>query len=540
MKKTVIYVVFCMAMMLGLCACGKGPTINLNDYLIVETDGYDGYGTVKFEIDYDSIIEKYGSKMQFTQEAKEDYMGLLNLMKPSEFCSNQYIKVSDVSKGPYSNGDTIEYEWDVEKFTKYVKCNVKYTNSKVKVSGLKEVVKFDAFADLTVTFSGVSKNGKVDTEYKGSESGIRFSASKSYNLANGDVVTITISPNTADQWMKSYGKVPEIFTKDYTVSGLNEYVSTFSEISGTEFEKLKKDAEDTLKAYAARTYTDNYSLNSMEYDGYVFQTLKNGSGSYGYSNNKLYIIFMGELKNKSDDSTTTVFYPVSFSDLLVAEGVISTEYDAKIEGSFSFGLWTSSYGYTNPITCYKDLVSSYVDSYDIEYSGTMDNYSDIKAVSSLSEIDKEEMEFLHEHALSTIKKYTATYDSSAVLTEFVLAGEYLLVAKKQDSNYESSNSNNKYFAVYSATLSSSENKFKTAVVYYPVEYDGILSRKDGTCIAISTNGIVGSSRLESNSSWMSWGTKGYIDGEKMFSEIVTANIDKYTYEISEGLRQFGE
>ena len=38
-------------------------------------------------------------------------------------------------------------------------------------------------------------------------------------------------------------------------------------------------------------------------------------------------------------------------------------------------------------------------------------------------------------------------------------------------------------------------------------------------------------------SW--YNTKGYIDGTQMYSDIVTSNRENYTYEVSEGLTEFG-
>ena len=35
-------------------------------------------------------------------------------------------------------------------------------------------------------------------------------------------------------------------------------------------------------------------------------------------------------------------------------------------------------------------------------------------------------------------------------------------------------------------------------------------------------------------------TKGFVDGEEMYSKIVTANRDNYSYVVSDGLKEFGE
>ena len=116
-----------------------------------------------------------------------------------------------------------------------------------------------------------------------------------------------------------------------------------------------------------------------------------------------------------------------------------------------------------------------------------------------------------------------------------IAGEYLLTAKSQGTDYEQ---NNKYVAVYSGTVSSPEGKFETQTIYFPVEYDGLVKLPNGEYMTSNTVGMLGGSYLSSNSFW--YISKGYLDGTQMYSDIVMANRDSYTYEVSEGLKSFGE
>ena len=90
--------------------------------------------------------------------------------------------------------------------------------------------------------------------------------------------------------------------------------------------------------------------------------------------------------------------------------------------------------------------------------------------------------------------------------------------------------------VFSATVSNKDKKFATTTVYFPVEYSGLVSLPDGTYMLTSVGGIKGSFTFPSSY----YSTKGYMDGAKMFSDLVTANRENYTYVVSEGLKQFGE
>lgn len=61
-----------------------------------------------------------------------------------------------------SNGDTIELTFTYNKdLAKRLKFKVKNTTIKLKVSGLEDGKKIDPFADLELTFTGISPNGKV-------------------------------------------------------------------------------------------------------------------------------------------------------------------------------------------------------------------------------------------------------------------------------------------------------------------------------------------------------------------------------------------
>ena len=47
-----------------------GRTIDLNKYLTINTSGYNGYGSVTAEVDWDSFEEKYDSKISYKKKNK--------------------------------------------------------------------------------------------------------------------------------------------------------------------------------------------------------------------------------------------------------------------------------------------------------------------------------------------------------------------------------------------------------------------------------------------------------------------------------------
>ena len=121
------------------------------------------------------------------------------------------------------------------------------------------------------------------------------------------------------------------------------------------------------------------------------------------------------------------------------------------------------------------------------------------------------------------------YKRQTTVRDLAVAGEYLLVAKTQGTDFEK---NNKYIIVYSGTVSNAEGKFGATTVYFPVEYEGVVSLPGDQFMVTETEGIVGHSKIGDSSYW----TDGYVDGAEMYKAIISANRDKYTYEVSEGLK----
>ena len=71
-KKTwiVIGVVFAILVVIICLLCGMKTTVNLDNYLVIRTDGYDGYGTAYATLDWDAIEAKYGKKIFYYTKDK--------------------------------------------------------------------------------------------------------------------------------------------------------------------------------------------------------------------------------------------------------------------------------------------------------------------------------------------------------------------------------------------------------------------------------------------------------------------------------------
>ena len=511
------------------------PTIKLDDYLSFEVNGYDGYGRATVVIDWDGIEEKYGDKLSFTSQVENTY-GIITPMDILKSC----ISVQLDNTRELSNGDVIAYTWNVnEDLYTYVKCKTKYSDDSYTVAGLTEVGTFDAFADFEVTFSGISPNARLDYNYYGSQLSVyNFSCDNTYGLKNGDVVTFTITNSDIEYYAINFGMIPDSLEKQYVVSGLDEYVGSYKELTGEFIANLKSETEDTIYAYVANSYNSTSSLTDLTYAGYILNSSKdNGS-------NELYIIYSGTVSNSEGRFTTSkVYFPVRFRNILSGEGGLSYESkDKNIIGRSNLDGSYSTNGYRNPITCYIELVETQRDRCTSECGDGFEAYAEYELIATLDDISDEYKSILYADARTRIESYFATatgwYDAYGLNGTEVAGlgrlGEYLLLNKSQGTDFAN---NNKYIIVYAVDVSNSAGKFATTKVYIPVEYDGIVKLPGGEYMTTTTVGIINNNVNLPNSSYR---TRGYIDGTEMFTKLITANRNNYTYELTEGLKQFGE
>ncbi len=526
-----------IALIIIICvAVNAGSTINLDKYITIEASGYEGYGKVTAVLDWDAIEEKYGEKVSYTNKAKEEYGGLITYMTPIDILKDA-VDVQFSEKDYLSNGDKVEYTWDIdEDLTLYLDCNIKSKGGTYEVTSLEEVGTFDAFADLEVFFEGIAPSGRINYNYSGEELGYYdFSCSQTSGLSNGDTVIISITETDMEYYAERFGMIPSKLENEYVVSGLQEYVGSYSNLSSDFIATIKSEAEDTIYANVANNYASTSSLSDLKYVGYIYNFVKDSDSYFNYYNN-IYVIYSGTVSSSAGKfPTSTVYFPVRFTNILSSDGNITYESKGGIVGNSYLGdSYYSTAGYVNPLACYIEIVEENADSYVAESGDGFEVYAEYELINNLNDISSAYKTTLQDDAITRINEYiTSNYNGGSVANDLQYIGEYLLVAKNQGTNLAN---NVKYIIVCSATVSNTNSRFDTTTVYFPVEYDGIVKLPGDEFMCTSVKGILGSSTLPN--SWYT--TKGYVSGTEMFSKIVTANRENYKYEVSENLKSFGE
>lgn len=510
--------------------------VSLSEYIDVSFYGYDSYGDASVSLDqwslYSDLVggkDDSAERLDDLWSQAEKYSGLSDLISSITW---------DVEPSEnLSNGDvvTITMSYD-EELAKAQKIKLTDDTLEVTVEDLDKITVINPFDDVSVAFDGISPNGTAQVDYEGdySEVGYSMEVSQRSGLKNGDTITVTFY---AENLEPNYGIRLSETEKTYEVSGLAEYITDLNEISEADLDAMKQETEDVIYAYTAGNYSSSSSISDLQYAGYILLSSK--SADYYDYNNYLYLIYKAALSNSNGDFyKTDIYYPVRFSQLVAADGSLSYDDWGDIQGysDMDGGGWGySSRGYRNPYVCYQDLAEANRDNYTIQCGGGFENFQSNTPIQALTDIPEQTRTQLQEEAKTYVETYiTNDYSDDYQTSGVSLAGEYLLVAKSQGGDYEQ---NNRYYVVFTTTVSKPEDEdFEPVTVYYPVGFYGLVNMPDSGYQITAHNGISGSSKLSGY--WDT--TAGYLDGADMYTKLITANRDLYTYEVSEGLKQFGE
>ncbi len=527
--KKLLILVACGALLLGIALgvfMNSKPKIDLKKYLKVDSYGYDGYGDVTIDIDWKAIEKKYGDKIGVTKKADEEHLGPLADEEPVDILRN-YVSVTTDKQSGLSNGDKIVYSINVnEEFADYVKCEVSSKRGDYRVSELEEITKFDPFDDLEVSFTGSAPDGELIYDYTGEDLNTsNFYPDVRSQLKNGDIVTISIDENIKDSCAQSLGKIPSKFTMEYTVEGLTQYVDSYDELSEPFLEILYSEAEDTIYAYTASNYDENTKLTNLIYSGYIMNMANDDSNT-----NNLYIVYTGNV------SGHTVYYPVEFQNILKTDAEFTYQENGGIIGRYSLETSPSEEsGYLSSLDCYLDIVGNNKEEYTSLLGGYFESYSSCIPVTKFDEVSDTFAQTLQKEDKKLIDSYIENnYDDTVTSSAVNYVGAYLLNAKDKDATI---GEKSVYITVYSSTLSHQDKLFNPTTVYYPITHTGMMLLANDDNVAQYNNaGILGNSTLEGDGNYT---TKGYIDGTAMYNELITSHRDRFIYQVSDALQQFG-
>lgn len=354
MKKLIIITII-LLYLLTLGGCSKTTSIELSDYADIKISGYDGKGKASLNInwgDFENAI--------FT---KEELNSLSSLSKASELENS--IKYSlDKTEGLF-NGDkvTLNITWDKDVAKKH---NLKFSSAKreITVTGLEKLTEVDLFADIYVEFEGVSPEAKAIIRNTSNDAFLKtvsYNADNSFNLSNGDkiIVTAGVTPEAAENKGYSINETK----REYTVSGIDEYITSYSTIDSDTLSRMDKQSRDVIDSeiasslhYRATLYPGSFSFsnyyNSIDIKeinlihSYFFK-LKDGiSKSYSDVSNSIFMVYEVTFTTSltAPNETDTVYLPIYYKSIIKrSDGTIDLVItDARITSAKS-NSWDNMY-----------------------------------------------------------------------------------------------------------------------------------------------------------------------------------------------------
>lgn len=320
-KKTLVGIALAIAAIVTIyfLIVNANSTINLDQYVNVTFEGYNGYGRAFAEVDWEGIKDKYGSKLSYKKNAFSENGSLSLYYHPVDLMS-EYVTVSIDQTSELSNKDVVKYTWsiDEEELAYYLKCKMKFEDKTVSVSGLEEIDTFDPFSDVSVTYSGVAPMGTAAIEYNGAIfDTYDFYCENNSGLSNGDTITVHLTEYDMGDMAESYGMIPSAREKTYTVTGLAEYASSISDMDDAATASMKRKAEEIILEYTSG-WTFERGLDSVKYVGDYLQVAKDHSE---YTRNVYGLVYEinSHVQASPDYDAVNVigYYDVRFENIVV-------------------------------------------------------------------------------------------------------------------------------------------------------------------------------------------------------------------------------
>ena len=357
--------------------------VNINDYISVEYNGYETAGTAYVDFDEtgfsEAVIKAQGKKLKNVKSLDDlDWSDLTDLMGSSNWDLIDSITFDVKPDSDLSNGDvvTVTASWN-EDYEKKAGVKILSKEQEFTVEGLEEVKEVDPFEDIEVTFSGTPPYVYPNWTNNSDDDYLRylwFNFEDYDSLDVGDTVTLTVDESEENALANGY-KFTQT-SKEYTVSGVDSYVTSAADISADNLDSMKNEATDALDAYFANN--NSYIGNSgFSYEGSYYLVAKN-SDTWG-DTNVLYLVFSTTVTSAENAfEPTVVYFPVKYTNIMaLSDGSQNFNTYGDIEGytdlEYDDG-WDNVEGYADGARMFNDLVVTQKVDYTYEVTDNLTQF----------------------------------------------------------------------------------------------------------------------------------------------------------------------
>ena len=362
--KLAIIIILAICLIVGIATAVyflffSAKTIDMEKYIKVTYDGYDGYATATVELDK-AIKDEFEDSSTFKSFKKKVEL---------EITSDNY---------DLKNGDTLKVKVDISKsWLEKNKLELKDKTINIKIEGIPEADTVDVFEDLEITVDGVSPNLSVSVNNNNPDEFIRtvyYTLSESYGVENGD--TITITANYSEYDAQEMGVIVAKDTMEYEVKDQPYYASSKDDMTDSIIATLNEDMIEEVKdnSYSGKSriyyhYSDTYNPTAYYTDDLIAgePTLVNlylltskDQDSYYYYENYVYGVYKITYTSQETGATFDWYFTAYTTDVPVtADGeIFEDEYDEYFYVNYSEGESAES--------IYEEYIDSLKSDYIIE------------------------------------------------------------------------------------------------------------------------------------------------------------------------------
>ncbi|MCR4782736.1 MAG: zinc-ribbon domain-containing protein [Lachnospiraceae bacterium] len=378
-KRVIAGIVAAVVVVVGLLFFFLKPTtVNLDKYIMIESEGYNSVGTAKATFNKAAFAEDYRGKIKINKKALREEASLVSelekygiSMDPSDGVVLEMFEASVSNAGKLDktselkNGDTVTYDWsklDKSKIERCFKVKIKAKGVSHKVSGLEKVKTKDIFKGVSVKFYGRSGHGYG--RVSGAPYNYYLKIEDNSNLKNGDTVTVEVESNNLKQFIKRNGFAPKKSKKTFKVSGLTEYISDLKKLNDKQIESIKKQTEEYMTASFAKS-SNLVSGSDGKYLGMYLQKRKDSD----YDSSTLYVVYSYTVTSVDGRfDPVTLYMPLRISNPQIDGDSVKAN-SASVQGT-TLQNTVILHGYTDGAEMYKEIVTSNIDNYEFQVSGS--------------------------------------------------------------------------------------------------------------------------------------------------------------------------
>lgn len=162
--------------------------------------------------------------------------------------------------------------------------------------------------------------------------------------------------------------------------------------------------------------------------------------------------------------------------------------------------------------------------------------SDYKYVETVADITEDFNKKLQDQALDTVKSYIAEKDVKSMT--WTCKGKYVRNFKGTDLQWNETR--NVVYYVFSGKVVPKDKEYKSKTVYISVRYEDVIIGTDGTSTYIPSEHAV---RMSDGIEYMDIGLfdsiQCYMSEQNMFDNCIQKYTDRYSYEVSDDLKDLG-